>query len=75
MKKSKLIALQLVNSKTIQRMDDAEARVRRVFFQEFPNGDFGAWNSEINEFRAKQIACSIGKASMVNVRRMIELLW
>jgi hypothetical protein len=75
MKKSDLVAQQLVSSKTILRSDDAAARVRRVFLEEFPNSDFGAWNSEIDELRAKQLAGSIGKASMVSVKRMIELLW
>ena len=75
MKKSDLIARQLVSSKTIQRMDDAQGRVRRVFLEEFPSNDFGAWNAEIDELRATQIADTIGKTAMVNVRRMIELLW
>jgi hypothetical protein len=75
MKKSDLVAQQLVSSKTILRSDDAAARIRRVFLEEFPNSDFGAWNSEIDELRAKQLAGSIGKASMVSVKRMIELLW
>jgi len=75
MKKSELVAQCLVNSKTFQRMDDAESRVRRTFHEEFPHSDFTAWNSQIDEARAKQIAAMMGKAGMVNVRRMIEQLW
>ena len=74
MKKSDLVAQQLVSSKTIMRSDDAAARVRRVFLEEFPNSDFGAWNSEIDEIRAKLIADGIGKVS-VGVKQIIELLW
>jgi hypothetical protein len=74
MKKSDLVAQQLVSSKTILRSDDAASRVRRVFLEEFPNSDFGSWNSEIDAFRAKQIIDMIGKTS-ISVKRMIEVLW
>jgi hypothetical protein len=75
MKKSELVANCLVTSKTVQRIDDATSRVRRVFLEEFPDRDFGAWNSEINDLRALQVIAMFGKASTVNVKRMIELLW
>src|SRR5262245_16858005 len=74
MKKSELVAHCLVSSKTVQRIDDATSRVRRVFLEEFPHGDFSAWNSQINDLRASQVVAMFGKGSMVNVKRMIELL-
>jgi len=75
MKKIELVAHCLVSSKTVQRTDDATSRVRHVFLEEFPHGDFGAWNSQINDLRASQVIAMFGKGSMVNVKRMIELLW
>ena len=74
-KKSELVAHCLISSKTVQRTDDAASRVRRVFLEEFPDRDFGAWNSQINDLRASQLIAMFGKGSMVNTKRMIELLW
>lgn len=75
MLKSTVIAQCLVNSRMITRMEDAEARVRGVFEDEFPEADYADWNRDINDKTAQHIIQSVGRASMINVKKFIEDLW
>jgi hypothetical protein len=72
MKKSKIVAACLVNSRMIAKYDDAESAVRRIFQQEFPRATFLEWDSEIDDHVAENIIRSVGRASTINVKKFIE---
>lgn len=75
MKKSKVIATCLVNSDMFNRIDDAENRVYQVSLEEFQDISFAQWNKDLNERNAEQIIKNVGRASMINVKKLIEDLW
>lgn len=72
MRRSTIIAKCLVNSNMIGRLEWAEARVRGVFEDEFPDCSFCQWNREVNDQIAARIVENVGRASMINVKRFIE---
>jgi hypothetical protein len=75
MKKSRVIATCLVNSSMFNRLEDAEHAVRGVFLAEFPKAIYTHWDREISDQTADQIIKSVGRASMINVKKFIEDLW
>lgn len=75
MRRSTVIAKCLVNSDLITRLEDAEARVRGVFIDEFPQAGFNRWNREMDDRVAQRIIDNVGRASRINVKMFIEDLW
>lgn len=75
MKKSTLIATCLVNSSMFGCLEAAEAAVRSIFADEFPESDFAHWNRCIDDASARDMIRAIGRASRINVRKLIESLW
>jgi hypothetical protein len=72
MKKSTIIANCLVNSRMIEKLEDAEFTVRRIFETEFPQSNLLIWNAQVNDRVAQHIIDSVGSASRINVRKFIE---
>jgi hypothetical protein len=72
MRKSTVIATCLVNFSIINRMDDAENAVRDVFAAEFPTKIFARWNVELDAKAADHIIKTVGRASRIKVRKLIE---
>ncbi|MBZ5497934.1 MAG: hypothetical protein LAP85_16140 [Acidobacteriia bacterium] len=72
MRKCTVIATCLMNSRFINKLEDAEATVEKIFRTEFPESDFVDWNREIDDRAAQNIIKSVGCASRINVRRFIE---
>ena len=76
MKRSTILATCLVNSKMITPLPAAEARVRQVFADCFPEQVFSYWNREVNEQVAQNIISNVGVSSTIHVDRFIlERLW
>ena len=50
---------------------DCEGVVRNVFVTEFPNADYWAWNTEMNDQVAENIIRNVGRASIIRVERFI----
>ena len=75
MRKSKVIATCLVNSRMIETIKMAEAAVYNIFQDEFPNHSFTEWNTNIPDKTAKNIIDGVGIASRINVMQFIKDLW
>jgi len=55
---------------------DAEARVRQVFEDCFPEHVFSDWDREVNDQVAQNIISNVGVESTIHVDRLIlERLW
>jgi hypothetical protein len=72
MQKSTIVATCLVNSKMIDKVENAEIAVQNIFQEEFPKSNFREWNIDINDQAARNIINSVGGASRINVRNFIE---
>lgn len=75
MRKSTVIATCLVNSNFFRKIEEAEASVQNIFRAEFPHQSFQAWNRNIPDITANNIIKSLGRASLINVKKFIEDLW
>lgn len=67
-----MIAHCLVNSSIVNRLEDAEHLVRRVFLDEFPDQNLASWDREMDDRTAENIIRNVGRAMWINVRRFIE---
>jgi hypothetical protein len=74
-KKSRVIATCLVNSRMIARIEDAEHAVKQIFLEEFPAANFAQWDQDLDDRAAEHIIKTVGRASQINVKRFIEDLW
>lgn len=72
MRKVTIIAQCLINSGYRSELLAAENTVRRTFEDEFPERDFQQWNDDINENIAQNIINGVGKASSINVIKLIN---
>lgn len=72
MRRATVIAHCLVNSGMTPRVREAEAAVAQVFREEFPESDFLRWNVEIDERVAADIIKNVGRATTINIRRLID---
>jgi hypothetical protein len=75
MRKSTVIANCLVNSNMFRDIEEAESAVRKIFYTEFPDHNFSAWNENIPDKTAQNIISKVGKASRINVEQFIKDLW
>ena len=74
MTRQRIIAQCLLNSGMVEsgRIEDADAAVLRHFKREFPEGDFAAWNQEVNDHIAKILIDKVGCSASLDVRQLIE---
>jgi hypothetical protein len=75
MLRSTTIAQCLVNSGMVKSLEEAEEAVRIIFDEAFPNKDFSDWNKDLDDTAAEDIIKNVGRASRINVRKLIENLW
>ena len=75
MRKSTVIAKCLVDAKFIERLEDAEHSVYRIFLKEFPKSNFSDWNQHIEDKTAEYIIQNGGRADCINVKKFIKDLW
>jgi hypothetical protein len=71
MRRATVIATCLLNSSMVPRLEDGEARVRKVFEDDFPGADFQLWNVEIGARAAGVFISNVGRAMTIRVDRMI----
>ncbi len=75
MRKSTVIATCLSNMGINGDVEHCEGVVRNVFSNEFPNADYWAWNTDIDDQVAGNFIRSVGRASVIRVDNFIADLW
>jgi hypothetical protein len=74
MRKSTIIAQCLVNSDMVTPLEHAEVVVRATFEENFPDREFADWNQNLDDSAAAILINDIGRASQINVKKLIERL-
>jgi hypothetical protein len=63
-----------MNSHTVESLGQGELSVQAAFAVEFPDKDFGKWNTDVDDNVAAQIIENAGRASTISVKQLIEYM-